>query len=346
MCVSWEHLPKPDGVGDITSNDDGFEAPISIPVDDDGFFGRECPSCEAPFKMRHDEYDALPDELELTCPYCGHSEEHGAFISSAQQARVMAAAQGLLEQWAHEQIGGMLERTFGGQRRSRRSGDFISMEVSYTPGTPPPVRALPDVVEEQTRRTVACSTCGNHHAVYSATAFCPVCGPRPAAEKVLEAIDGARHALTLEDRLGSEEREHVRALGVFERLAVDAIESVVGLFEMFARDQFSRRVVDAEQYTRGKGNVFQRLDDAVTLFTEHADLDLIELAGADRWRRLEYAFAQRHVLTHNGGIVDAKFLAQVPDSRLQLGRRLIVTRKDAQQALDDLEAVVSAIANA
>lgn len=93
--MSWERLPKPDGVGDIKPTEHGFETAISIPLDEDGFFGRECPSCEAPFKMRHDEYQALPDELELTCPYCGHKEEHSAFMSTAQRERVMAAAQGM-----------------------------------------------------------------------------------------------------------------------------------------------------------------------------------------------------------------------------------------------------------
>lgn len=114
--MSWKDLPRPDGVGEITESNDGFEVSISIPGDDDGYFGRECPSCEAPFKMRSDEYKALPDETELTCPYCGHREEHSAFMSSAQHARAMAAAEGLLEQWAHGHLNDVLGSAFG--RRS------------------------------------------------------------------------------------------------------------------------------------------------------------------------------------------------------------------------------------
>ncbi|MBA2638326.1 MAG: hypothetical protein H0U79_08950 [Solirubrobacterales bacterium] len=188
--------------------------------------------------------------------------------------------------------------------------------------------------------------CGNHHAVFSATAFCPVCGSRPAAEKVLEAIDAAREALAVEDRLGVDEREALRAAGVFERFAVDAIESVVSLFEMFAREQFELRVQDARQHTAGKGNVFQRLDDTASLFAEHTQIELISLAGEDRWQRLKRAFARRHVLTHNGGIVDERFLVQVHDNGLKLDQRLVVRRRDAQTALDDLEAVVRALAGA
>jgi hypothetical protein len=343
--MSWQDLPKPDGVGDITESEDGFQVPISIPSDEDGYFGRECPSCEAPFKMRGDEYDALPDEIELTCPYCGHQEEHDAFMSAAQHARAMAAAEGLVEQWMHGRMTDILGSTFGQRSsRPRRRNSFISIETSYTPGAPPPVRELPEALEEQTRRVVACSSCGTHHAVYSASSFCPVCGPRPAGEKVLEAITAAREALAVEDRLGEDERETLRAAGVFERFAVDAIEAVVSLFEIFAREQFSQRVADAQQHTKGKGNLFQRLDDTAALFAEHTDVDLVELAGDERWQRLKRTFARRHVLTHNGGIVDEKFLNQVPDSGLKVGQRLVIRRTDAAQALDDLEAVVHALA--
>ncbi len=71
---------------------------------------------------------------------------------------------------------------------------------------------------------------------------------------------------------------------------------------------------DAQEHTNGKGNVFQRLDDTASLFAQHADVDLVELAGEERWKRLKGTFARRHVLTHDGGIVDEKFLDRVPDS--------------------------------
>ena len=222
---------------------------------------------------------------------------------------------------------------------------MISIETSYTPGAPPPVRDLPEALEEQTRRVVECSTCGNHHAVYSATSFCPVCGPRPAAEKVLEAIGAARDALAIEDRLSVDEREMLRAGGVFERFAVDAIQTVISLFELFAREQFEQRVQGGQQHATAKGNVFQRLDDTALLFDEHTDVDLISIASDARWQRLKHAFARRHVLTHHGGIVDQKFLAQVPHSGLKLGQRLVVSRAEAATALDDLEGLVRALAS-
>jgi hypothetical protein len=153
------------------------------------------------------------------------------------------------------------------------------------------------------------SRCVQRHA------FCPVCGPRPATEKLLEAIEAARGALAIEDRFDYDERENLWAAGVFGRFAVDAIESVVSLFEQFAREQFFERVDDADTHTKNKGNIFQRLDDTATLFGDHADIDLPSLVGTDRWERLKRAFAQRHVLVHNGGVVDERFLNQVSARR-------------------------------
>jgi hypothetical protein len=342
--MSWEHR-KPDGVGEIERlGNDQFRVSVSMPSSDDGYFGRECPECERPFKMRDDEYEALPDDLVLTCPYCGHANEHSEFMTAAQRDRAMAAAKQIALQYAHDQINAVLGQAFGGQGASPRSGFGIG--VRYEPGRPPPIRDLPDFVEKETRRIIDCGQCRNHHAVYGASGYCPVCGARPAIDKVVDAIDAARAGLSLEDRLNEDEREALAAVGAFERIAVDAIKSSVTLFEMFAREQFLQRVDDADRYVKGTGNVFQRLDEAADLFKGRAALDLVAMVGEERWKRLRRVFADRHVLTHNDGVVDEKYLTQVPQTKLQLGQRVVVTRLEAQGALNDLEALVRAIAGA
>ena len=342
--MSWEDLPHPDGVEDLQDTPAGFTAKVSIPCDEDGYLARECPSCSAVFKMLGSEYNTLPADLELTCPYCGHREYHGEFITAAQTKRAIAAAQVLAEQWAHREINRMLSDTFGRSSHSiGQRGSVLSMRIESTPGSPPALRDLPELTHEKTRRVIQCSTCSNHVAVYSSTAFCPVCGPRPAAAKVLEALDAAEGALRLEDKLAGDEREALRALGVFERAAVDALESVVGLFESFTREQFTRRVTEAAQLTNGRGNVFQRLDDTAALFSDHASIDLINVAGAERWTRLKVTFAIRHLLTHQQGIVDERFLATGPDNDLSVGQRIVVNRSEAALALDDLREFVNAL---
>jgi hypothetical protein len=56
-----------------SGNGDGFTGSVSLPVEEDGFFGRSCPECESPFKTQADECTAFPEETELHCLTAGHA---------------------------------------------------------------------------------------------------------------------------------------------------------------------------------------------------------------------------------------------------------------------------------
>ncbi|CAN5157095.1 hypothetical protein BH18ACT12_BH18ACT12_23890 [soil metagenome] len=342
--MSWQER-LPDGLSNIETTDEGFQASLSLPVDEDGFFGRECPTCEQPFKMNADQWEALPDEAEVTCPYCGEQpEDVNDFMTPDQRERVDAAINALAEQYVHGAFSDMFRESFGSRPR-RTGGGMFSIEMSVDTGSPHPIRVLPEYVEEKVRRTITCSNCSTISAVYGASAFCPVCGPRAALATVIEAIEAARTALSLEDVLPEDAREQARAAGVFGNVAADTIKRVVTLFEVFARNQFEERVeahVDALRKA-GRG-VFQRLDDAGDLFDEHSGLRLSALVDADTWTRLLVTFQQRHVLVHRHGQIDDQYLQRVPTARQRVGQALVVTRKEAEQALDDLERLVQALA--
>lgn len=338
--MDWRHR-LPDGMGPVEHRGDEITGSVSLAVDDDGYFGRKCPECGRRFKLVATEYEALPDDQVLTCAYCGHRAEHSEFMTPEQRERAMAGMEALAEQFLHSQVSDMLSSTFGGGRRLRPGESGV--EISYTPGTPPPVRALPEYVEERVVRTVHCAGCGSHAAVYGAAAFCPICGPRPSIDTVRDSIAAARRTLALEDEVPESTREAIRAEGVLDRMAADAVKSVVTLFEVYARDQFERRVPTAAAILRGRGNVFQRIDDADALFRDHAGFALSSLVPADVWSRLRTTFAQRHVLVHRDGTIDQRYLDQVPTSRRRVGQQLVVGRAEARGALDDLEKLVLAI---
>lgn len=46
---------------------------VPIPLDDDGYLRRECPTCEQQFKWHHGPVDAAdePEPHEYYCPLCG-----------------------------------------------------------------------------------------------------------------------------------------------------------------------------------------------------------------------------------------------------------------------------------
>jgi hypothetical protein len=341
--MSWDDR-LPEGVGDVDWGDGSFTTSIDIPVDNDGFFGRECPSCERFFKMRVDQWEAIPDDAPITCPYCGEApEDVSAFLTSDQSARVQAAAEAIAEQWAHKQLADMFR---GLEKRRLRPGE-AGLEITLNTGSPPPVRSLHDYVEEQVRRTITCDGCGSVYAVYGASAFCPVCGPRPALANVLDAIARQRDALALEDRLPADLRVEAQDKGLFDKATEDAIKEAVTLVEVYARDQFTTRVPGHESVIRRAGGrgVFQRLAGLDDLFAAHASFRLSSLVTPERWKRLGVVFQQRHVLVHRQGIVDQDYVDRVPGSRWKVGQKLVVSPAEAEQALDDVEALVRVIAD-
>jgi endogenous inhibitor of DNA gyrase (YacG/DUF329 family) len=344
--MRWQER-LPDGLSGIEMTDEGFQASLSLPVDDDGFFGRECPACEQPFKMKAEEWEALPEDLRVTCPYCGEQPEAANdFMTQDQQERVEAAINALAEQYVHGAVSAMFRQSFDSQPR-RIGGGMFGIEISVDTGPPPPIRVLPEFVEDKVRRTITCSNCSTNYAVYGASAFCPVCGPRAALATVIEAIDGARAALALEDLLPEDAREQARAAGVFGNVAADTIRRAVTLFEVFARSQFEKRVPTHTDVLRHAGRgVFQRLDDADNLFHEHAGLRISALVDSNTWEHLLVTFQQRHVLVHRHGLIDEPYLTRVPTTRQRVGQALVVTRKEAEQALDDLDEVVQALSSA
>ncbi len=82
-CVKFN---LPDGAEYAGPDEDGNDRfRVSIPLDEHGLFGRECPSCERTFLVSKESYDPLPDDLRLWCVYCGYNDDHSKFMSSQQQ---------------------------------------------------------------------------------------------------------------------------------------------------------------------------------------------------------------------------------------------------------------------
>ena len=96
---------------------------------------------------------------------------------------------------------------------------------------------------------------------------------------------------------------------------MDTLENLVVVVETLATAVFHAAVIDAAENVKGKGNVFQRIDDTAALFVADGYPDLRTLLDAATWERLLEVWATRHVFTHNDGVVNAKFRPKYPPAR-------------------------------
>jgi hypothetical protein len=89
-----------------------------------------------------------------------------------------------------------------------------------------------------------------------------------------------------------------------------------------AEQAFHNGISSADNHLRGKGRVFQRLDDLWSeLFERELSISDRDILGS-AWPDLMAAWATRHLLVHQDGVVDEKFLQSVPRTLLQPGQRL------------------------
>lgn len=325
----------PDGVEFLGENDGTVSFSVSIPIDEDGYLGRECPKCEQHFRINADDYEALPEETSLWCCYCGHQNDHSDFLTRQQLERIRRPA----IDYANQLVDETFQKSFGRTHRSRRSG--LSISYRSKPFFPAP---LPGIDEERMIRERTCERCGLHYAVFGEHRFCPACGLLSSLQIALDALTAEATRLDVLGDLTDEDHFRLRETGVLDRTYVDTIENIVSVVEAHAERTFKLVATDPERALAGKGKIFQRLEDLADLFEAEFFVDLRAEVGSKNWLMLKREWAVRHVFTHNDGIVDQKYLRTAGDGRYRVGERLTVDEADCRKALARAEGLCKAIA--
>jgi hypothetical protein len=169
---------------------------LSLPLDADGFFRRECPFCSRQFKilMRHDELADLaqkgldsymvetkgeePDtvddaepETEFTCPYCAQQATRSHWWTQEQIAFVRVVGRNILASLVNEHLIGPLEKMsrelssgpvsihFKGQKMEQLE-PWISPEVNDMKIFDTPCCKRKIKIDETWSSTVHCYFCG------------------------------------------------------------------------------------------------------------------------------------------------------------------------------------------
>lgn len=316
---------------------------VKVPADDDGRVPLACPvDRDHVFKasVRAQVLDGAFTDQGMWCPYCGHHSLDVWDFMPEQKKIAVAAAEAWAEQKVHDDLDRMLRSAFGPRTRLQSNGLF-SIEVRYESGSRPPVRALPTYVVEETRRTVTCTRCTTTHAVYGISAYCPNCGELDPLQKFAESLSSHRQILAALEDLPREHYKTLQAAGAIDHAHIETVKDGLGSLEAYLKQHYTANT-DAAVHPKTP-TTFQRLPDVAELYSVNLNRDLVALTGEANWKRLTVYSAIRHVLTHNQGVIDDKFLERVPDWRQGLGRRIVVTSADANELLSILEGLAGAL---
>lgn len=324
------------------TDQDEYEMRISIPTDEDGLVGRECPKEDcSPGYFKVKSGTGITDHQEMAfCPYCRTEAEPGDFITQAQKDYAIA----LFTNNAIDGVNRMVKKSLGLNSAGKRKFDagFFSIEMSLEPARPDYVS---HPIEEELRRDIVCPHCGLEHSVFGLAIWCADCGQ----DIFLTHVNGEFQVLEKMLSVVDKRREELGAR-VAGRDIENAIEDVVSIFEAVMKIITSRHLIkQGAQLDEVMGvlekqirNQFQNIKSAQDIFRKHVGIELFEGLSGQSLEVLNLVFEKRHPITHNLGVIDRKYLARVRSGELQ-GREI---RVSSQEVLDVIEITRSVISSA
>jgi hypothetical protein len=161
-------------------------------------------------------------------------------------------------------------------------------------------------------RLLVCDCCGRDYGVFAIALFCPDCGAPNLALHFAREVELVEQQVDLAESLGKDRQE------LAYRLLGNAHEDVLTAFEAALKVAYAYRIANRPPGTppaKPVGNDFQNIDKGRRRFDEFsfdpfAELDAQELAV------LSLNIQKRHLIGHNLGVVDAKFVQHAKEAKL------------------------------
>lgn len=314
---------------------DKYEARISLPTDEEGMLGRECPADECkPKYFKVKPGTGQTESSSMACPYCAQVGETQEFATESQRRYAKDLVSREAQKGMSELVDGMLRDAFGlrpGQRR-KKLGDSMSIELSSRRSTH---RFVSPPVEQKLRRDLVCPVCSVAFAVFGLATWCPDCG----FDLFLEAVEAEFNVVRamLDDVQNRRERLGER---VAARDIENALEDVVSTFEAVARRLVHRKLLenglprpDADKRVKKCGNAFQSVSRGGKASLDLVAQDIFAALSTSERSELESGFEARHPVTHNAGVVDRKYLDKSGSSERE-GHEVAVTTAMVTRAME------------
>jgi len=297
-----------------------ISVPIEIPIDEEGYFDRRCPSnaCQTDFKVLMEDWKVKVTDAQVFCPLCREEAKATEWNTPEQQEYIRRVGINHIR----GMVGKALSQDAQDFNRRQRPG-FINISLSYKPGAR--VMIIPISAADELRQKFICEQCGCNYSSLGATFFCPACGHNSAESTFYQTIEAVRKSLTALPaiRAAVQAAADADAARNTEReILENSMGRMVGAFQRIAESMFDRTPAAATM--RRRKNVFQNLTEGSALWrtaTGKGYEDLLTLAEMADLLRL---FQQRHLLAHCEGIVDQDYITKSGDATYAIGQRLVI----------------------
>ncbi len=308
---------------------DTIKVPMTFQSDEKGYLDRQCPNenCEYVFKVNIDDWkEKITDEGH--CPMCGHIASRDQWYTDEQIEVIREYAKSYVMNMAQS----MLNKSFSKLANSTKNNEYI--KITYKPSKKISIRNNPIGQREEWNLDITCEKCGTRYSVIGSAYFCPCCGHN-SVEKVFEnSISRIETMLKAQDFMLKQLTEQVgidEANKMCRSMLEGTLGDIVSAFQKFAKENLiSHSSLDTSKI---KVNDFQIIAKGSDLYRSHLNKPYENCLSTEELISMNILFQRRHILEHNEGIIDEKYIEKSGDKTYSLGQRVIVKKADAQNLL-------------
>jgi len=264
----------------------------------------------------------------MFCPMCGFSESYNNTIwfTDSQASEINDRICNHATECFHDQI----STIFNKYRYSRN--DIFS--ISYKPERRPIFKNYPILQPKEWDIEIKCRKCGKFYSVIGSAFFCPFCGENNIEDIFEKSLIVIRHKLNFEKIFYHDLNNMPKNVAIdFSRSILEhCISEVVSCFQKFAETILKNFTQDSIRV-----NDFQIIMKGNELYNKYTGHSYIDYISEEELQFLDIMFRRRHLLEHNMGIVDEKYINGVNDFSFKIRQRVIVNKQEVSRFIDIIE---------
>lgn len=300
-----------------------------IQADEKGYIDKQCPAeeCEFIFKVNEKDWADIFKDEAVWCPMCRHEAPADQWFTKAQVEHAQEEALAVV----HGKINNALRSGARKFNRQQPKNSFISMSMKVS-GGPSRTHTIPAEAAELMQLEIQCEECSSRFAVVGSAYFCPACGHNSVTRTFSDSlrkiqakkdnVDVVRKALS--DSVGIDEAE-LTCRSMLETCISDGVVA----FQKYCEGLYS-------QFGSAPFNAFQRLDQASSLWEQAIQKGFDYWLTDEELAKLSVLYQKRHLLAHNEGIVDERYIERSGDARYKAGQRIVIRETDIEFLVEAL----------
>lgn len=303
--------------------------PVEFRADEKGYFDRQCPNekCEYVFKIYMEDWKEKVSDNQVFCPMCGHTATCDKWYTFEQ----IKAAEEIAASYVQSYISNEFDKMFGKMARSTCGNKYV--QITYKPGKKVSFVNNPIGQRPEWELEISCEKCQTRYSVIGSAYFCPCCGYNAVErifnesldtiQKMIESIDDIHS--TFEKSYGNDKAE-----SMCRSMIEGTLGDIVSAFQKYAEEIY-KQIMPTKKV---RVNDFQIIEKGGNLFKEAIGNGYEAWLSQDEIAEINMLFQQRHIIEHNNGLIDDRYIQNSGDKSYRVGQRVIIKNKDAMRLLN------------